>query len=150
MVARREGKRDMSLLEGDFVARTRAADDDVARPSIEPIDGIGISAYLPATGDQDSARDQKPGDHDGNGYTQGYCPWCSGPLHLSEKGREAANLLRERTRDTESRWRAGDLSVRGLGKSGHRQEEATRSGQAGPHQEAPKSRRQKGNRPNFG
>jgi hypothetical protein len=86
-----------------------------------------------------------------NEPAQIYCPWCGGPQRLSARGKEAANLHHERIRDTESRFRAGDLSVRGSAESdqlGHLPEGATRSEQAAaPRQVAPGLRRQKGNSP---
>jgi hypothetical protein len=97
--------------------RIQVTNDDTAGPSVKPIDDAGRRADLPAEGDQDCSRNQKPGDHDGKGNAHGevpYCPFCGGPLTEA-----AAIRTYEQLRDTDRRWRAGELSVRVPAKARH-------------------------------
>jgi hypothetical protein len=99
MVARRKPQRHLSSHHAVTGAGIQFTGDDVPGPSINPIDDASGGADLPAEHEQDSDRDQRAGDHNGDGDTQRYCPWCGGPLQLTEKGRVAANRVYERIQD---------------------------------------------------
>ena len=103
---------------------SEGADGDGSHPSIQSIDGASSRADLPTEYDQNCESDQRASDYDGG--TQDYCLWCGGLL--TEEVREAANQMREQLQEPARRWRAGDLSVRGVGRSARHPAKAKRLG----------------------